>query len=54
MEMIDGHEMVISLMAVAMISSIISRVFGPPLYTTLADAQRSSRNIAAGKGDHIS
>ncbi|MDI1298550.1 chloride channel protein [Methylotenera sp.] len=39
MEMIDGHEMVTSLMAVAMIASIISRVFSKPLYSTLADAQ---------------
>lgn len=41
MEMIDGHEMVISLMAVAMISSIVARLFSPPLYHTLADAQMS-------------
>ena len=41
MEMIDGHEMVISLMAVAMISAIVSRLFSPPLYATLADAQIS-------------
>lgn len=37
MEMIDGHEMVISLMAVAMIAAIIARLFSPPLYATLAD-----------------
>jgi len=36
MEMIDGHEMIISLMAVAMIASIVSRVFSKPLYSTLA------------------
>lgn len=36
MEMIDGHEMVISLMAVAMIASIMSRIFSRPLYSTLA------------------
>lgn len=41
MEMIDGHEMVISLMAVAMIAAIISRLFGPPLYATLATSQLS-------------
>lgn len=41
MEMIDGHEMVISLMAVALISAIISRIFSPPLYSTLADVQLS-------------
>jgi len=39
MEMIDGHEMVISLMAVAMIASIVARLFSPPLYGTLADVQ---------------
>jgi H+/Cl- antiporter ClcA len=40
MEMIDGHEMVISLMAISLISSIISRLFSPPLYHTLSDRQR--------------
>lgn len=40
MEMIDSHEMVISLMAIALISSIISKLFSPPLYTTLADRQQ--------------
>jgi len=39
MEMIDGHEMVISLMAIALISSIVSRIFSPPLYAALADKQ---------------
>lgn len=39
MEMIDGHEMVISLMAVALMSAIISRIFSPPLYSTLAEKQ---------------
>ena len=39
MEMIDGHEMVISLMAVAMLASLISRLFGRPLYSALADLQ---------------
>lgn len=39
MEMIDGHEMVISLMAVAMIAAIVARLFSPPLYSTLADVQ---------------
>ena len=37
MEMIDGHEMVSSLMAVAMIAAIISRLFSKPLYSTLAE-----------------
>ncbi|PCI59818.1 MAG: chloride channel protein [Methylophilaceae bacterium] len=39
MEMIDGHEMVISLMAIAFMASIISKVFSKPLYATLADQQ---------------
>ncbi len=39
MEMINGHEMVISLMAVTMIASLIARIFSPPLYSTLADIQ---------------
>ncbi|MDQ7989762.1 MAG: chloride channel protein [Candidatus Dactylopiibacterium sp.] len=39
MEMIDGHEMVISLMAVAMLSSLVARSFGRPLYGALADLQ---------------
>lgn len=41
MEMIDGHEMVISLMAVTMIASIVSRLFSRPLYMTLADRQQT-------------
>jgi len=39
MEMIDGHEMVISLMAITFIASNVSRVFSKPLYATLADQQ---------------
>lgn len=37
MEMIDGHEMVTTLMAVAMFSAVISRLFSSPLYTSLAE-----------------
>jgi len=36
MEMINGHALVISLMATALISSRVSRVFAPPLYEALA------------------
>lgn len=36
MEMIDGHEMVISLIAVSLFSSLLSRLFSPSLYGTLA------------------
>jgi len=38
MEMIDGHEMVLSLMAVTILSSLIARIFSPPFYHTLAQA----------------
>ncbi len=41
MEMIDGHEMVISLMAIALLSSIISKLFSPPLYSTLAEIHKN-------------
>jgi H+/Cl- antiporter ClcA len=41
MEMIDGHEMVISLMAVSMIAAIVARLFSQPLYATLADVHLS-------------
>lgn len=42
MEMIDGHEMVTSLMAVAMIASIVSRIFSKPLYATLAETHMAT------------
>ncbi len=37
MEMINGHEMVISLMSVALLSSLVARIFSPPIYLTLAN-----------------
>jgi H+/Cl- antiporter ClcA len=37
MEMINGHALVISLMATALVSSRIARFFAPPLYETLAE-----------------
>jgi H+/Cl- antiporter ClcA len=37
MEMINGHALVISLMAAALVSSRVSRLFAPPLYETLAE-----------------
>jgi len=36
MEMINGHALVISLMATALVSSRMARFFAPPLYETLA------------------
>lgn len=40
MEMIDGHELVLSLVAVTLLSSIISRNFSPPLYHTLSEPMK--------------
>ncbi|SAL16698.1 chloride channel protein [Caballeronia peredens] len=37
MEMINGHALVISLMATALISSRVSRLFAPPLYEALSE-----------------
>ncbi|MFM0335663.1 chloride channel protein [Paraburkholderia fungorum] len=37
MEMINGHALVISLMATALIASRVSRLFAPPLYESLAE-----------------
>lgn len=39
MEMIDGHAMVLSLMACALVASGVSRVLSRPLYSTLAQMQ---------------
>lgn len=39
MEMVDGHAMVLSLMACALIASGVSRVLSRPLYATLAQVQ---------------
>lgn len=47
MEMIDGHEMVISLMAVSMLASLVSRLLGKPLYSALADYQLMRQPPAA-------
>ncbi|MDY7579557.1 chloride channel protein [Herbaspirillum sp. RTI4] len=43
MEMIDGHALVISLMATALIASQISRLFAPPLYDALAERYRRAQ-----------
>ena len=39
MEMVDGHAMVLSLMACALVASAVSRLLSPPLYATLAAVQ---------------
>jgi len=41
MEMINGHALVISLMATALIASRVSRFFAPPLYESLAERYRA-------------
>jgi H+/Cl- antiporter ClcA len=37
MEMIDGHEMVISLMAVSLIATVTARIYSRPLYSVLSN-----------------
>lgn len=39
MEMIDGHTMVLSLMATALVSALMSRLISPPLYHSLSTMQ---------------
>lgn len=39
MEMVGGHSMVLSLMACALVASVIARFISPPLYSTLAGMQ---------------
>lgn len=45
MEMVDGHAMVLSLMASAMLASLVSRMISRPLYETLA-----AHMVAAASG----
>ncbi len=55
MEMIDGRPMVLSLMAAAMLASLISRLISRPLYSTLSHIMmrplRGDVNAAAGGTD---
>lgn len=59
MEMVDGHALVLSLMASAMVASGISRLISAPLYPTLADLQlrrlpnRSVQKKGAQKGSEL-
>ncbi|MBB3224022.1 chloride channel protein [Pseudoduganella umbonata] len=48
MEMVDGHGMVLSLMACAVVASTVSRVLTPPLYTALATLQLPPRRPPGG------
>ena len=58
MEMVDGHAMVLSLMAVAMIASLVARLITPPLYETLAermlDGLQTSRPTVDGAAQESS
>jgi H+/Cl- antiporter ClcA len=51
MEMIDGHAMVLSLMACALVASLVSRLLGPPLYASLAQSQLRRLRLAAAPVD---
>jgi H+/Cl- antiporter ClcA len=51
MEMVDGHAMVLSLMACSLIASGLARLVSPPLYGTLAHAQLA-RLTAQGPDDN--
>ncbi|MES2118882.1 MAG: chloride channel protein [Pseudomonadota bacterium] len=47
MEMVDGHAMVLSLMACAVVASTVSRVLTPPLYGALAQLQLQRMAVLA-------
>lgn len=51
MEMVDGHSMVLSLMACALVASGISRMLSRPLYSTLAQ-QQLERLPSAQQNEH--
>ncbi len=51
MEMVDGHNMVFSLMACALAANILSKLLSPPLYIALSRAQlRGVRSRRSGGG----
>jgi H+/Cl- antiporter ClcA len=57
MEMVDGHSMVLSLMACAMLASLVSRMISRPLYETLAEHMvrgtlDAEAPVAPMAGDH--
>jgi H+/Cl- antiporter ClcA len=51
MEMVDGHSMVLSLMATAMLASLVSRMISRPLYDTLAQHMVAAANPAPREAD---
>jgi len=48
MEMVDGHSMVLSLMACAMVARTVSHVISAPLYPVLARQQLANATVLAG------
>ena len=52
MEMVDGHAMVLSLMACALLASLLSRLVGPPLYAALSLQQLQRVGAEAAPGGH--
>lgn len=46
MEMVDGHAMVLSLMACALVASMLARIISPPLYPSLARMQLGRAGVA--------
>jgi H+/Cl- antiporter ClcA len=51
MEMVNGHALVISLMATALIASRVSRFFAPPLYETLSERYAPRPAIEAAENE---
>jgi len=51
MEMIGGHVLVLSLMAAALISSMISKLLSPPLYHSLSQLQLAGLGIGVDEED---
>jgi H+/Cl- antiporter ClcA len=51
MEMVDGHSMVLSLMAAAMTASLVSRQISRPLYEALAELQLKRLEAAPATAD---
>lgn len=49
MEMVDGHAMVLSLMACALVATVLSRAISPPLYPGLANMQLAGLARLMGK-----
>ncbi|MEJ8810629.1 chloride channel protein [Variovorax ureilyticus] len=50
MEMVDGHSMVLSLMACAMLASLVSRMISRPLYEALAHHLVATATASSGQG----